>query len=236
MAVKNESGRARPREMHTRAREVIRHTGGIVRVKFPSTKNGRMIHCEGLLELDAAYLFETSPRVKAYREQPISISYPDGSKIRRYTPDFAVDLNSGTTVLLEIKPAARLAADDIRHKFDCIKAYFQRREQAFEILTDILIRTQPRLDAARSVHRHASHQLTSAAALEIALQRHRRGFPMSLRRRSDLLGKGSITPYCLLRAGLLRADTSVPLDDNAQLHLPEDFQSEQLLSESELGF
>jgi hypothetical protein len=36
---------------HQRSREVIRHTGGIVRVKLPSRKNGRMVHNEGLLEL-----------------------------------------------------------------------------------------------------------------------------------------------------------------------------------------
>ena len=45
---------------YRRAREVISPSGGIMRSKFPSRKNKRMVHCEGLLELDAAYLFEVS--------------------------------------------------------------------------------------------------------------------------------------------------------------------------------
>jgi hypothetical protein len=34
-----------------------------MRGKFPSRKNGRMVHHEGLLELDAIYLFEASPLI-----------------------------------------------------------------------------------------------------------------------------------------------------------------------------
>jgi hypothetical protein len=54
---------------HQRSREVIRHTGNIVRVKFVSRKNGRMVHNEGLLELDASYLFEMSPWIVRYGER-----------------------------------------------------------------------------------------------------------------------------------------------------------------------
>lgn len=45
---------------HQRAREILRPTGGIVRGKFPSRKNGRMVQHEGLLELDAS-VERTSP-------------------------------------------------------------------------------------------------------------------------------------------------------------------------------
>jgi len=55
-----------------------------------------MVHHEGLLELDAIYLFETSPRVVRYREQPPTIHYADGAKLRRYTPDFELLLVTGT--------------------------------------------------------------------------------------------------------------------------------------------
>jgi hypothetical protein len=44
---------------HHRARNVITPLGSIVRGKFPSRKNGRMVHNEGLLELEAIYLFDT---------------------------------------------------------------------------------------------------------------------------------------------------------------------------------
>ena len=81
-------GRSPFGDVHTRARTVVRPSGGIVRGKFPSRKNGRMVHYEGLLELDAIYLFETSLRIVRYREQPHTYLYPDGEKLRRYTPDF----------------------------------------------------------------------------------------------------------------------------------------------------
>jgi len=75
-------------DVHRRARNVITPSGGIVRGKFPSRKNGRMVHHEGLLELEAIYLFECSPCIIRYREQPVTIHYPDEAKLRRYTPDF----------------------------------------------------------------------------------------------------------------------------------------------------
>lgn len=99
-------------DVHQRARTIIRPTGGIVRGKFPSRKNGRMVHHEGLLELDAIYLFEASPLIARFREQPITIQYPDGTRLRRYTPDFELVLATGEIVLVEIKPARRLASTD----------------------------------------------------------------------------------------------------------------------------
>ena len=78
---------------HLRAREVVKPTGTIMRGNFPSRKNGRMVQHEGLLERDAIYLFEASYRIKQYREQPITIHYPDGARLRRYTPDFELVLD-----------------------------------------------------------------------------------------------------------------------------------------------
>jgi hypothetical protein len=46
-----------------------------------------MVQHEGLLELDAIYLFETTHRVVRYREQPMTLHYPDGTRLRRYTLD-----------------------------------------------------------------------------------------------------------------------------------------------------
>ena len=50
-------------DTHYRSREVISPSGGIMRCKFPSRKNARLVHCEGLLELDAAYAFELHPGI-----------------------------------------------------------------------------------------------------------------------------------------------------------------------------
>ncbi|WP_230369777.1 Tn7 transposase TnsA N-terminal domain-containing protein [Paludibacterium denitrificans] len=103
-------------DAHQRAREVVRPTGTIVRGKFPSRKNGRMVDHEGLLELDAIYLFECSPEIVRYREQPLTLTYPDGHRLRRYTPDFELVLRSGEIILVEIKPTRSLVNDEVQHK------------------------------------------------------------------------------------------------------------------------
>ncbi|MEQ1559260.1 MAG: hypothetical protein ABL933_10055 [Methyloglobulus sp.] len=71
---------------HQRSREVVFPTGNIFRYKNPSRKTGRMVHVEGSLENDAFIHFETSPLIVSYTEQPEKIHYPDGAKLRRYTP------------------------------------------------------------------------------------------------------------------------------------------------------
>jgi hypothetical protein len=129
-------GRSPLGDVHDRARTIVRPTGGIVRGKFPSRKNGRMVHHEGLLELDAIYLFEASPLIAGYREQPITIRYPDGNRLRRYTPDFELRLTTGEIVLVEIKPLRRLRADEVRHTFDLIADHMARSGTSFVILTD----------------------------------------------------------------------------------------------------
>ncbi len=132
-----------------RARKVVTPSSGIVRGKFPSRKTGRMVYHEGLLELDAFYLLEATPEVVTYREQPITLHYPDGSKLRRYTPDLELILDSGERVYAEIKPAAIAAKPEMAHKLNCIHAYLASTGSRFCILTDEVIRLQPRLDNLR---------------------------------------------------------------------------------------
>lgn len=70
---------------------------------------------EGLLELDAIYHFENSPLTSAYTEQPETIQYPDGNRVRHHTPDFELFLADGSSALIEIK-----------HELDRIAGHFTR--------------------------------------------------------------------------------------------------------------
>jgi hypothetical protein len=135
---RNQTG-AHPHDSHRRAPEVISTSGGIMRSKFPSRKNGRLVHCEGLLELDAAYLFESNPRIVQFREQPITITYPDGARIRRYTPDFELALTDGQMIWVEIKPLSSLARADVKHKLARVAEHLARIGQPFVILNDALL-------------------------------------------------------------------------------------------------
>ena len=200
------------RPHHQRAREVISPSGGIMRGKFPSRKNGRMVHHEGLLELDALYLLEASPLVQSYREQPITIYYPDGARTRRYTPDLEVTLQTGQTVWVEVKPRRSLQNEEVRHKLSCISAHLERSHQPFVVLTDEVLREQPRQSNVRAiVHRAMGTHATPQAAY-MALLRCVHQLPADLATATQLLAIHAMEPYTLLMAGWLRCTLDQPLN------------------------
>lgn len=167
------TGRASVGDAHRRSREVISPSGGIMRCKFPSRKNGRLVHCEGLLELDAAYLFEAHPRVALYREQPAPVLFPDGERIRRYTPDFELTLDSGTLIWVDVKPARSLADEAIRRKLRCIQDHMRRCERQFLVLTDEELQAEPRQSNVRTIWRRSSRTLPSRGAALVMNKRER---------------------------------------------------------------
>lgn len=204
-------GKSPTGDMHHRSREVVRPTGGIVRGKFPSRKNGRMVHHEGLLELDAINLFEASPRIVRYREQPLQIRYPDGARLRRYTPDFELVLSTGEIVLIEVKPLRSLEDEEVRHKLDCVAAHLRRSAQIFVILTDACLRLEPRQSNLRWVYHQASRVPPTAEANRAAVRPHRHRFPLAIREAAGLLGASGLDPYSLLLAGQLTCELGQPL-------------------------
>jgi hypothetical protein len=204
-------GRRPAGDIHQRARNVISPSGGIVRGKFPSRKNGRMVHHEGMLELGAIYLFETSPQIVRYREQPTTIHYPDGSRLRRYTPDFELVLVTGELVMVEVKPTRFLEVDKTRHKFDCIEEYMRRSNRPFVILTEKCICQEPRLSNLRWVYHATSRVPPTLDAAQAALGKYGGAFPTSIKTAKELLAEYSIEPFSLLLLGLLRCELVSPL-------------------------
>ncbi|WP_031430340.1 TnsA endonuclease N-terminal domain-containing protein [Methylomicrobium agile] len=198
-------------DVHKRARNIITPSGGIVRGKFPSRKNGRMVHHEGLLELEAIYLFETSPNIVRYREQPVTIHYPDETRLRRYTPDFELVLTTGEIIFIEVKPTRSLQHGDVQHKLDRVAEYMRRSETAFVILTDQVIRQEPRLSNLRWIYHRASRVPPSSDALAVAINKYRNQFPLSLTAAANLFDVGGIDPYSLLLAGHLRCSLEQPI-------------------------
>lgn len=206
-------------DQHSRSREVVRPTGGIVRGKFPSRKNGRMVHHEGLLELDAIYLFETSPRIVRYREQPLQIRYPDGARLRRYTPDFELVLTTGEIVLIEVKPMRSLKYEEVRHKLDCIAAHLNRTSEAFIILTDDIIRQEPLLTNLKWVYHKAARVPPTIEAGQLAIRRYGHRFPLPISTAVALFCECGVDPYSLLLAGQLRCELGQAVSPETQIAL-----------------
>lgn len=229
-------GREPAGDTHRRAREVVSPSGGIIRGKFPSRKNGRMVHHEGLLELDAIYLFETSPRIVRYREQPQSMQYPDGAKLHRYTPDFELVLVTGETVLIEVKPSRSLADDDVRHRLACVEAHLTRSATSFAILTEKDLREEPRQSSLRWLYHQATRLPPTADAMRAALRKHQSQFPTSIREAGALLIECSVDPYSLLLAGLLRCSLETPVSLDTSINLSSESEDDWFCLAPEFGF
>jgi hypothetical protein len=223
-------------DAHRRARNVISPSGGIIRGKFPSRKNGRMVHHEGLLELEAIYLFETSPRIVRYREQPLTIHYPDGAKLRRYTPDFELELVTGKIVYIEVKPMSSLQHEKVRHKLDCITEYMRRSETAFVILTDQIIRQEPRLANLRWIYHRSSRVPPTPDAISVAINTYRDSFPLSITAASTLLSAGVVDPYSLLLTGQLYCSLEQTISQETLIELNKEVDNGWFRIAQEQGF
>lgn len=199
-------------QFHTRDREVLRHTYTNMCAAFCSLKNGRMVHSEGLLEFDAFHWLEASPDVVEYREQYQQIYYPNGSRMRRYTPDIVATLTSGVSVCIEVKPFAKTLETDTKHRLACLAEYYRRHHQPFVVLTDRFIRQQPYLAQLRWLFQNVSYVQPGQQEVRMALGKLAQYLPCSIATANTHLDGQRINAEYLMLAGYLHAlDESTPL-------------------------
>lgn len=125
------------------ARKVVTRRGRRFRGYFPSTKLGRMVAWESLLERDAILLLEFSPGVLSYQEQPTLVQYADGTRIRDYYPDFELSLINGKRVHIEVKTAYQLSKPEIAAKYTAIAEHYARLRHDYRIVTEGEICREP---------------------------------------------------------------------------------------------
>jgi TnsA endonuclease N terminal len=190
-------------------RKVVTRSGRHIRGLFPSTKNQRMVAWESLLERDAIVLFELSPGVVSYEEQPSVEIYYDDSSPRKYFPDFAVTLRNGSVAHVEVKPAKKLKGRATRDRFSLIATQYERQARQFWILTDDEIRVEPRLSNLKLLAYHCRETLSPLHldALLGSFEHQTSGTFASFAR---TLG-GPNFVYRLLAAGLLICDLNEPI-------------------------
>lgn len=136
-----------------RARKVITRSGRKYRGKFPSRKLNRSVHWESWLERDTILQLEYHPHVLSYQEQPsLEHWYDSRGEVRDYYPDFLADLNSGTQLLIEVKPEAKLRLPEVREKLAGVALRFCEQGRAFRILTEADVRRQPLHDNLLRMH------------------------------------------------------------------------------------
>lgn len=202
----------------SRARTVITPSGGIIRGKFPSRKNGYMIHHEGLLELEACFLFEMLPSVLQYREQPLKLKYPDGLRLRTYTPDFELTLHSQQQFLVEIKHSAILARQEIAEKYNKIAAHLKSQGINYVIVTEQVIRHEPRLTILKKAVAALTYPRPTDAFVRNVIAQMPAG-EWSVSCLNKYLNQHGLTSADLLAAGYVTCDLETALLTTARVVL-----------------
>lgn len=206
-----------------------------MRSKFPSRKNGRLVHCEGLLELEAAHLFEVSSRVASYREQPERVPFPFEGQLRHWVPDLELTLCTGELVLVEVKPSDKLKTEAVADRLAAIATQMHRRGRTFVVLDDTNLRVEPRQTSVRRLLWEAPRTAPTAAAAQAALGTCAAQLPASAATLAALLEPRGISPISLLLMGLLRFDLAEPFSPNTLLHSNEDSNHAWLQLREELS-
>jgi hypothetical protein len=175
-----------------------------------------MVAWESLLERDAIILFEFSPGVVAYQEQPSIEVYYEDTVPRRYFPDFALHLQDGSVAHVEVKPASKLRDAATKDRYSRIAQQYERQARQFRILTEEDIRAEPRLSNLKLLAYH-KREPQSHLQLDVLLGSLRHEGSRTLENFAELLG-GVEHVYHLLAAGLLTCDLTLPIQRDTTIH------------------
>lgn len=125
------------------SREIVTGRRDCITGEVPSGKPGmgyRMVAYEGLLARHFILLMEQDDAVLRYQEEPTAFRWHDGVRQRSYTPDFAVEIDDGRNIAVEVKPMKRV----IRSGWDGIRPRVEAGARAagydgFELWTEVEI-------------------------------------------------------------------------------------------------
>ena len=144
----------------------VSNRGGNAIGRFPSTKMGRMIAFESLLERDFIYLLDYDPTVSWFEEQPLTIEYQHEEQLLRYTPDFHL-LEGGRHVLVECKPERFIDTEENRRKFALGQAWCEERGWEFRLITDQQVRRGYRLQNVKLLSQYARQKVGAMTRTQI---------------------------------------------------------------------
>ncbi len=188
--------------------------------KFPSVKMQTVIWWESQIERDYIYLLEIDSDVVAYYGQPFKIQYTDKGKSRNYTPDFLVERTYKQQVV-EVKPASKINQSKNLNLWSHIAPLCQREGKEFIVVTDEMIRIQPKLDNIKLLYKYATTPLYSKAYRNCQnyLQK-RKPTPLSrVWQELEPIGVSKSQIYRLLYSGLIVTDLMQPINKTSLVQL-----------------
>ena len=136
----------------------VSNRGGNAIGRFPSTKMGRMIAFESLLERDFVYLLDYDADVEWFEEQPLSIEYEHETKLLHYTPDFHL-FGRGQHVLVECKPERFVETEENLRKFAVAQEWCKKQGWEFRVVTDQQVRNGFRLQNVKLLAQYARQKV-----------------------------------------------------------------------------
>lgn len=134
--------------------------------KFPSLKLGRMVGYQSLIERDFIYLLDFDTAVTMYAEQPLSLHYKDGSKQRRYTPDFSFSRN-GQTYLVECKHHEFMQPEKNQMKWAAARQWCDEHGTIFVVVTEAALRAGHRLENVKLLTDYARYVVDDPTKIAI---------------------------------------------------------------------
>lgn len=190
--------------------------------KFPSLKMHRLVWWESQIERDYIYLLEFDPSVISYEEQPLRISYRLNGKERHYTPDFLVK-RVNKSLIVEVKPEEEVQKEENQRLFHIAKAICARNNYEFVIVTDKMIRVQPRLDNIKLLTRYQRTAINHPHYQIICYELFAMSSEVSLNEVMRFFASRSIDKhvvFSLLYWGVLAVDLMQPIAGTSVVHLP----------------
>lgn len=191
--------------------------------KFASVKTGRVAWYESLLEKDFMYLLDYNHDVSYWHEQPLRIRFTHGGKVHRYTPDLEVH-GSGKKQLIEVKPKVQVDSGKWEVLFRAASSICEEEGYQFLVVTDEIIRVQPRLENVKLLWKYArtpvlpQHQIICSQFFQ-----SRKDELVTLGDLVQLFTRKQLptqTLYSLLFWGALDFDLMQPLDQCSQITVP----------------
>ncbi|MBP2640456.1 MAG: TnsA endonuclease [Firmicutes bacterium] len=184
--------------------------------KFASAKMNKIIHWESMIERDYIFLLETDPDVTYYASQPLKMEYWKDGKKHFYTPDFLVKRN-GITQIVEVKPSAKV--EKHRELFQAIALYCEDKGWKFLVVTEAMVRVQPRLENAKILCRYSFGNITFDYIEECKNYLKQHGAKPLLEVKEHMKAKGYCPAmiYTLLYKGAIAFAIDQPINDDCRL-------------------
>jgi hypothetical protein len=203
-----------------RARRLTNATPNKVIGRFPSVKMGRAIWWESQIERDYIYLLEIDPDVVAYKEQPFRIKLEMFGSKRSYVPDFLVVRRSGKQIV-EVKPVEKVTTEENSLLFPVMREMAAEQRYEYVVVTDGMIRVQPRLNNIKLLFRYARTEIRPQHQLAIIKFVQDHPAACIAEAREFLKGEG-ISPrvlYSLLYWNVVKIDLDQRIDATSHIWL-----------------